>query len=625
MSPLPRIDERPPAQAPAVGAPTHGKSTNGDLSWTRLVLWFGVLAGIFESVSFFLKQWYRPGPMIVFSPTLWWLTPLVDVLLMAVLAAVTAGLLRWRPRWNGSARIIPMATLTFVLPLLNVGRVHTLAAIVLALGMSVTLARGAQRFPLHFAKAVRFSTPLLLLWFVAAVLWVHIWPRWVERRVSAGLPAAKNGAPNVVWIVLDTVRASSLGLYGGVDNTPWLKSFAAQGVTFERAYSTCTWTLPSHASLMTGCWPQELSSNWLKALDTKHPTVAEVFRDSGYDTAGFVGNVGFAGRSAGIDRGFTHFEDHHLTGSDLPLASRLVRTLIETDAWRSATDFYDWYDRKPARPVSDGLLDWLESRNRSQRSYFAFLNYFDAHDPYLPPNELRAEYGPHSLADKKFTAKITGARPLSETDPRVRMARQAYEGCIRGLDDELARLFGELERRGQLQNTLVIITADHGEHFGEHGLMTHGNSCHQSLTHVPLVVVFPGRVPAGRRIDQPVSLRDVAATILSLTECQGREHIPGASLASCWDDALRTPAISPAVSFVQLGVRVPKHHPNFDSDIVSIVADGWYYVRYPRTDKEELYAQDDTGHLRNLVGTAEAHPVLPKMRLLLAPYEPKSR
>jgi arylsulfatase A-like enzyme len=165
-------------------------------------------------------------------------------------------------------------------------------------------------------------------------------------------------------------------------------------------------------------------------------------------------------------------------------------------------------DRKPAERVVDEFLAW--EGLASDRPYFAFLNFFDPHEPYEPPGRFRTMFG-------------EGKTP-----------EDLYDGSLAYLDQELGRLADTLRARGTLDRTLVVIVADHGEHLGDHGIWGHSNSLYEQLLRVPLIIRFPGRVPAGVRVRQPVSLRDLPVTLLSLADSAAPPSLPGVSLTGAW-------------------------------------------------------------------------------------------
>ncbi|HSE65459.1 MAG TPA: sulfatase-like hydrolase/transferase, partial [Gemmatimonadales bacterium] len=237
------------------------------------------------------------------------------------------------------------------------------------------------------------------------------------------------------------------------------------------------------------------------------------------------------------------------------------------------------------------FLKWSAERDR-RHPYFVFLNYFDAHDPYDPIPEFR----------KRFV------KDAKNPDPR-----DLYDAELAYLDQDLGRLFHELERRGDLKNTMVIVTSDHGEHFGERRLWTHGNSLYYALLHVPLIVRFDGQVPAGRRVPNVVSLRDLGATILDLAGLGSRVPFPGVSLAGLWRGEKVTP--SPAIGeYLRHGVRDPTW-PMENRQLVSLVDGDWHLIREGRSLVEELFHyREDPAERSSLVGSPEGMATLRSMR-----------
>ena len=472
-----------------------------------------------------------------------WMAALTNVVLLLPVGVVLT-VIAWR--WP-TARVqrfvtVVLFTIAALALLFYVPRVHTWALFILALGIGVTTARLALSKRAAFQRVVgRLALvlpPLLLLQGFAAAAWTG-----VHERISLkNLPAAAAGAPNVLLLVLDTVRSISLSLYGYArQTTPFLDQFASSGTVFDHALATSTWTLQSHAGMFTGRYVHELNAGFKTALDDTHPTLAEVLASRGYGTAGFSANRKYVSYEYGLDRGFARFEDFRVSPGQIVVSSALGRQLVWKPWFQKRIGYYDLYGRKNAALVNEGVLRWLERRD-AKRPFFAFVNYYDAHDPYLPPAPF----------DRRFTQDTMRFRPLSlsrkMTPEELERERAAYEGAIAYLDRQLQLLLGELETRGLLANTIVIVTSDHGEQFGEHGLMDHGNSLYRVLQEVPLVLRWPGRVPAGARIAEPVTLRDLPATVLELTGAT-ESPLPGRSLSAFWREASDSlPPASPLLS-----------------------------------------------------------------------------
>src|SRR5262249_3096125 len=251
------------------------------------------------------------------------------------------------------------------------------------------------------------------------------------------------------------------------------------------------WTLASHGTMFTGRYPHELSADWLTPLDDSYPTLAEFFGERGYLTAGFVSNTRYCSYEHGLDRGFAHYEDYPVSAEQIVVSSSLVRFLSTMPPLRETTANREFPPRKSAAEINRAFLNWVS--RQEQRPFFAFLNYFDAHAPYRPPPPFDLRFG-----RKRASAWNRLARTELIPQWELKAMYDAYDGALAYIDTQLGSLFEELGHRGVLENTLVIITSDHGEEFGEHGLLDHGNSLYFPSIHVPLVVYFPGRVPQGR-------------------------------------------------------------------------------------------------------------------------------
>jgi arylsulfatase A-like enzyme len=237
---------------------------------------------------------------------------------------------------------------------------------------------------------------------------------------------------------------------------------------------------------------------------------------------------------------------------------------------------------------------------RAGRPFFAFLNYYDAHGPYLPPKSWDGHFGAPRSNDLSPIHRFMihpGPKPRTLPAPVVQAERDQYDDAIGYLDAQLGQLFDSLQQRGMLDHTVVLLTADHGEEFGEHGVFDHGNSLYRPSVQVPLLVVYPPAVPAGRRVASPVTVRDVAATLSDLAgiaapEAQG--GLPGRSLARFWqsDSALGMQAVSPVLSEVSRGIRTAPWFPVSLGDMRSLVDSQYRYILGgDRT--EQLFALGD--------------------------------
>ena len=385
-------------------------------------------------------------------------------------------------------------------------------------------------------------------------------PATAEWRANVITEKPSGGEPNVVLIVMDTVRADSLSLYGyDRDTAPRLAEWAAKGVTFTQARSTTPYTLGTHASLFTGRWMTETSARVNKPLDGTHPTLAEVLSDRGYATGGFVGNIFYGSTRYGLNRGFLHYHDvpgnitRRVTIREFLRSCRMGETIVTwcERKWRILSPMQR--KRFDADELNREALAWVDGVQASGRPFFLFMNYFNAHSPYSLPGiapQPFSRVSPESLESDTAQLKTLQTRNSRRPDPflggmtnhlRSRVhsnLRNAYDDGIAWIDRKIDELLRDLERRGELDNTLVIITADHGEMLGEHDLIGHGDSLHRQVVHVPLIVLGGGNmnIPRGLIVDRPVSVRDVPETVarVAFGVTSGAPRFLGQSLGRFW-------------------------------------------------------------------------------------------
>jgi arylsulfatase A-like enzyme len=570
----------------------------------------GCVAGILETgmlafAKFALGRYTHMNPQIV------WLAPLFYALLFCVMTGL---LLLVRTRW----RSLPLLrAVTFVCVFFAtagvfflLSRLHRGAALVLATGIATQASFVAPRIGGWLLPRVR----RLAVGAAAVPLFCFIALNGAfalgERLGVAPLTAAGT-APNVLLIIWDTVRAASTGLYGYArPTTPALERLAASGVVFEHAFSAAPWTLPAHASMFTGLPPHRIAADWTEPLEDGPPTIADVLRRAGYRTGGFVANRFYVSRESGLHRGFLRYDVFPVFSAiDLLTASTLGRAIFNDVGWRHRLGMRQKPGRKYGEQVSDEFLDWLDGTDAA-RPFFAFLNYFDAHHPYLPPPPFDTMFGP----------LLPGRDPSMEED-RDWSARElqaeidAYDGGIAYDDRELQRLLDALERRGLLDNTIVIVTSDHGEEFGEHALFTHGNSLYDPALRVPLVIAGAG-VPRGVRVPRWVSTSDVAATIAHLTRTSERRQLGGESLARFWTPsaAMRADTLVAAVSYSS---GHPDRYPVSRGDMNAVLAEPFKYIR-TGDGSELLYdLRADPAERRDLHASPDMRSVLTRLRTFL--------
>ncbi len=288
---------------------------------------------------------------------------------------------------------------------------------------------------------------------------------------------SRDPRPNVIVIVLDTVRADHLGAYGYArQTTPRIDAFAAEAVRYARAMSTAPWTVPSHASLFTGLYPFEHGAHSYEVADPaqnnvgplalEHLTLAEALLAEGYATGAFVANVAYLSPWTQLNQGF---QTYHAALADSTTLNRAVRP-------------------------------WLE-RNRNQ-AFFLFMNYLDAHRPYnARPREglLDRPVAPDggALLDRLIEATLAGVDP--PPPELVSGVIDQYDTALANLDEQVGVLLDWLRELNLYRNSVIVITSDHGEYFGEHGLVEHSKDVYQPALAIPLIVRAPG--DAAPRVD----------------------------------------------------------------------------------------------------------------------------
>jgi choline-sulfatase len=312
-----------------------------------------------------------------------------------------------------------------------------------------------------------------------------------QRRAAPSQPDTR---PNIIFLLLDTLRADRLGVYGGPPGlTPFLDRFAGESIVYERAHSPSSWTPPSIASLFLAEVPSEHQvTSTETALPRDKPCLAEVLREIGFHTGGFSANI-FMRAEMGFGQGFEVFP---------PLAENL---------------------KGDAAHLNQAALRWLDRIAGDQRPFFLYLQYMEPHNPYrthpgitaprragFPATDAELN---ERLAKGAADAGLGSHDPWHFTTPEVERLHQLYDGEVQYLDARLADLFVELERRGVLRHSIVIITADHGEEFGEHEVFDHGLSLFEQAIHVPLLIRLPDG-GAVRKVPEPVQLAGIGPALL---------------------------------------------------------------------------------------------------------------
>lgn len=587
-----------------------------------LSVWFGVITGLLELCLVYTRNyisgWSSLGALQI-SRHFPWMIPLANLVLFLGWGQVVILLgLVYRPI-RGRTGVFLLSFPACLAPLLVIPGLYKAAYLALAAAFATWIVRFVCAFPGFSRRWVTVSLPVL---FVASTLFAG----WKGSQIALGeqwaisaLPQAPRQGMNVLLMVMDTVRADHLSLHGyGRETSPSLSRIASAGVRFDQAQATAPWTLPSHASMFTGLWPHETGVAENRPLNERSATVAGFLAARGYLTAGFVGNTYFCNSWYGLGRGFAHYEDFY----DEDLVVSMSETLRSSALGRvlerlARVPLGGGRTRKTAADINDDFLNWLSKRDGS-RPFFVFLNYFDAHSPYIVPKEWGRHFGKSSQTPEEHALlEDWDNRPKQDVpESEAILVTDAYDDCIGYLDAQIGKLMDELKKRGVLENTLVVITSDHGEDLGEHALFGHGRSLYSQEVHVPLVILPPAGEKQGRVFAEPVSLRDLPATFVELLGFAQSSPFPGTSLASYWKSATNSaPASSsPAYSEVALRDKVSKNlnrAPAWRGPMQSVVAGGNAYIRNA-DGREELYdICRDPAEFHDLAGSAAPRTLLP--------------
>jgi arylsulfatase A-like enzyme len=439
---------------------------------------------------------------------------------------------------------------------------------------------------------------------------VATWPqdpgqRPLRRPAAPVRPGDRR--PNVILITWDTVRADHLSLYGyGRDTTPFLRELERQNATiYTRAIAPANWTLPTHASIFTGLNPRRHCAHYDARflvplpISEKVETLAEILSREGYRTGGIVANSHVLVPAFGFDRGFSYYDCRPLSWpfSEEPrryLLREVVRVLAANllPGKSPESKFFN------AEEINERVGRFMKPAAGSRQPFFLFINYMDAHAPYVPPHPFAGRF---SGRDKLFCwsnatkrSDKTGCllRPLSARE--LQHLTSQYDGAIAYLDDRLRRLFATLRELDLDQESLIIVTADHGEAFGEGGMVGHGVSLYQHQIHVPLIVKFPHPSPGGR-VDVPVSVTDLFPTILDVVHARAPLTPDGQSLLTCQSGEPRW--ICSESDWEPKGIR----DPGADRPRQVAIISGTFKAIYGRDGSSEVYdLAADPSEMRNV-------------------------
>lgn len=402
---------------------------------------------------------------------------------------------------------------------------------------------------------------------------------------GCGKKPAVSPGPDIILITIDTLRADHMSCYGYHRQTsPFIDSIARESVVFTNAYSTSSWTSPSMASIFTGYYPRghgvlhgvargpKAAITGQEMLVKDFLTIAEVLKQDGYTTFGVSSN-GHISSGTGFSQGFDYFATH-------------------------------WFMKSPA--PNHSVKKWLKNI-REAAKYFLWIHYFDPHNPYAPRLPWYKTYITRSNSFSKWVKEVM-QNPKEyieeiKKDPNAfNVLTDRYDSEINYCDYHIKKLF-ELLQPGP--NTLVVITADHGEAFLDHGQLLHGDTLFEEEIRVPLIVQFPGKGKPVKTIHQPVSNRNILPTIVDIAGLDFTKKIPGKSL----------------IPLISGDVTEPPEYVFYELDWIgwaqAVRCDNWKFLISGR-DKKEIFLYDlqaDPREVRNLIKKEPEHYILLDSRL----------
>jgi arylsulfatase A-like enzyme len=342
---------------------------------------------------------------------------------------------------------------------------------------------------------------------------------------------------NVLLVTIDSLRYDrALASDRATEPAPTLSALASSSYSFTEAYANGPNTPSSFPTLLSGTYPMMYGG--YRYLDERRPFLSETLRNTGMTTVGYHSNP-HLGPEKNYNQGFETFNDGAEETEDANTIKNFVDERVPSDSrlysvlrriWHYLTMTTDTSAYAPATEITDRAIDWFEGEWDGETPYFMWLHYMDVHYPFTPPDRFLEEIGVDPLSTRR-TADLNGRmqeEPESLTEADRSDLLDLYDGEIRYMDHNLNRLIEKLEAQGAREDTAIVVTADHGEAFGEHERYGHHPYNYDELVHVPLVFDVPGR--ESRRIDQQVSLIDVPPTLYDLLGVETPEAVQGRSL-----------------------------------------------------------------------------------------------
>ena len=432
---------------------------------------------------------------------------------------------------------VPIALILCPLLALNRGRlIHALAMIMVFIVMERWVAVDPSKLPMWIApslvgglvyaigRRIWSKKPIYALGTAGVLLVVLLLIPIIRHSMTTDENApssqgqAPDGAPDVLFIVMDTVRAQSSSTYGYErETTPVLSGLAKEGILFQDATSPATWSLPAHAALFTGTFPSYNNAHGeTRYLDGKLPTIADSMALAGWDTYCFSANPHISD-SFGLTRGFMNNDKAWQAGDGARGFSFIFR-MIDVLGLGMVQD-------KGGSQVVDNIDSWLESRPENDKPAFVFVNFLEAHFPFHQlPDEFLYKYQQRDISELRSAGQVAFGVQFGRqlTDSEYETVRQPlvdmYDGGVLYTDYLAGKVIDLWRQKGLLDNTVVVVLSDHGEVMGEHGAFGHVTPVVEEDLRVPMVMRYPQKIKAGTVVSEPVSTVGVYATIMELAD-----------------------------------------------------------------------------------------------------------
>jgi arylsulfatase A-like enzyme len=577
-------------------------------------VWVGMVFGVAEAAVLLL--FYHFG-----SDSMWrngvgfrslWSNAAVEAVFFGCVAAGLAMAARLvkplRERWGWPLGAAALAGLAMFGVLASPRSLELYGCVAAGLGAAVLAfrtARAGRMAPEFFRRTLRVVVAGVALAGMGAEggMW------WRERSALESLPAARPGAPNVLILIADALRADHVSSYGySRETTPNVDKLAREGMLFERAFSGGHWTMPGHVALFTGALERRGWFPPVKDAPPYPPLLAETLSQHGYAAMIAAANTMWVTPRVHFARGTAQFNGYYHSLADL--AGRSYFPKMAQNAVRLA-GWFDTPNRMRAEQVNDYALEWVERSRELRRPFFIALNYMDVHDPYWPPEPFTHKYNA-ALTRRGLLKLHSGTHPPPNTpEAGRRMVVDAYDSCLAYLDARIGELLEELERRGVLDRTIVIFTSDHGEALGEERRYGHTSPfLTQEVTRIPLIIRYPPGVARGERVKRNVSHAQIPATVLQLLGLE--------AAATQWVSLLAPPAEADSPVLINGDVRQ------------AVVSGKWHYIVEHDTQKVRLYNLDaDPAQADNLAGKPEQAEIeaalRQKLESLMAAHHVRAR